>query len=69
MPPTSGEKPSAALRGLTQTIRWASRRSRAPSARAIRHVWLTDQILQVHAASHGTYGTRRVHVELTFGRS
>jgi hypothetical protein len=43
-------------------------RSRAPSARAIRHVWLTDQILEVHAASHGTYGARRVHAELALGR-
>ncbi len=43
-------------------------RSRAPSARAIRHVWLTDQILAVHTASKGTYGTRRVHAELTLGR-
>jgi transposase InsO family protein len=43
-------------------------RSRAPSARAIRHVWLTDQILAVHTASHGTYGARRVHAELTLGR-
>src|SRR3954452_24362903 len=34
----------------------------------IRHVWLTDQILEVHAASHGTYGARRVHAELTLGR-
>jgi hypothetical protein len=30
--------------------------SRAASARAIRHVWLTDQIHQVHALSNGTYG-------------
>ncbi len=43
-------------------------RSRAPSARAIRHVWLTDQILAVHTASKGTYGARRVHAELTLGR-
>ena len=31
-----------------------ARRSRAPSARAIRHVWLTDVIRQVHVASRGT---------------
>jgi putative transposase len=43
-------------------------RTRAPSARAIRHVWLTDQIQQVHALSNGTYGARRVHAELTLGR-
>lgn len=29
MPPASGAKPGAALRGLTQMTRWASRRSRA----------------------------------------
>jgi len=42
--------------------------SRAPSARSIRHVWLTDMITQVHAASRGTYGHRRVHAELTLGQ-
>jgi putative transposase len=41
---------------------------RPPSARAIRHVWLTDQIREVHVASHGIYGGRRVHAELTLGR-
>lgn len=43
-------------------------RTRAPSQRAIRHAWLTDQIIDVHAASRGTYGSRRVHAELTMGR-
>jgi putative transposase len=43
-------------------------RSRAPSARAIRHAWLTDAIRQVHAASRQTYGSRRIHAELTLGR-
>jgi putative transposase len=42
-------------------------RSRAPSQRAIRHAWLTDQIRAVHTASRGTYGARRVHAELTLG--
>jgi putative transposase len=27
---------------------------RPPSARSIRHVWLTDMIRQVHTASRGT---------------
>ena len=44
-----------------------ARRSRAPSARAIRHAWITDVIRQVHAASRGTYGVRRVHADLTLG--
>ncbi|QNJ92556.1 IS3 family transposase [Mycolicibacterium fluoranthenivorans] len=42
-------------------------RSRAPSPRALRHAWLTDQIRVVHTASRGTYGARRVHAELTLG--
>ena len=46
-----------------------ARRSRAPSPRSIRHEWLTDVIRQVHAVSRGTYGIRRVHAELTLGRS
>jgi transposase InsO family protein len=41
---------------------------RAPSARAIRHAWLTDLIREVHLASRGTYGARRVHAELVLGR-
>ncbi len=43
-------------------------RTRAPSARAIRHVILTDAIGEVHATCRGTYGVRRVHAELTLGR-
>jgi hypothetical protein len=31
-------------------------RSRPPSARAIRHAWLTDLIVEVHQASRGVYG-------------
>jgi len=44
-----------------------ARRGRPPSARAIRHIWLTDLIRQIHTASRGTYGARRVHAELTMG--
>jgi hypothetical protein len=43
-------------------------RTRPPSPRSIRHVWLTDMITHVHAASRGTYGHRRVHAELTLGQ-
>jgi transposase InsO family protein/transposase-like protein len=39
-------------------------RTRAPSTRAIRHVWLSDRIAAIHDASHGTYGALRVHAEL-----
>jgi putative transposase len=42
-------------------------RGRAPSRRAVRHAWLTEQIQAAHQASHGTYGSRRVHAELTLG--
>lgn len=42
-------------------------RLRAPPGRAIRHAWLLDQIIEVHAASRSTYGARRVHAELTLG--
>ncbi|GII32988.1 transposase [Planotetraspora mira] len=43
-------------------------RTRPPSARALRHAWLTDMIREVHTASRGVYGGRRVHAELTLGR-
>ena len=39
-------------------------KTRAPSARSIRHAWLTDLIGQVHEASYGTYGQPRVRAEL-----
>ncbi len=42
-------------------------RSRPPSARSIRHAWLTDIICQIHHQSRGTYGARRVHAELRLG--
>jgi len=42
-------------------------RSRPPSIRQIRHVWLTDLITQIHTASRGVYGANRVHAELTMG--
>ena len=44
-----------------------ARRTRAPSARSLRHAWLTEVIRQVHSASRGTYGIRRVHADLTLG--
>jgi putative transposase len=43
-------------------------RGRGPSARAVRHALVTETIRQVHRASRGTYGYRRVHAELTMGR-
>jgi putative transposase len=43
-------------------------RFRPPSARAVRHAWLTDVIREVHAASYGSYGAKRVYAELTLGR-
>jgi putative transposase len=43
-------------------------RSRPPSARAVRHAWLTELIVEVHQRSRGTYGALRVHAELRLGR-
>ncbi len=42
-------------------------RSRPPSARSIRHVWLTDLICQIHQQFRGVYGARRIHAELRLG--
>ena len=33
----------------------------------VRHTWLLDQIRMIHHSSHGVYGARRVHAELTLG--
>jgi putative transposase len=43
---------------------WAKR---APSARAINEAALIERIGAVHATSHGTYGSPRVHAELVEG--
>jgi putative transposase len=37
---------------------------RAPSDRALSDAWLTEKIKEIHAASDGTYGVRRIHAEL-----
>lgn len=41
---------------------------RPPSARAIRHARLLDEITQVHVESRGIYGAHRVRAELVLGR-
>ncbi|WP_052711064.1 IS3 family transposase [Pseudofrankia sp. DC12] len=43
-------------------------KSRPPSARAIRQVWLTDQITAVFEAWRQTYGAPRVRAELVLGQ-
>lgn len=43
-------------------------RRRPPPKRAIRHAWLTDLLLMIHADLRGTYGGRWVNAEFTIGR-
>jgi hypothetical protein len=47
--------------GVSESGYYAQRK-RAPSARALRHAWLTDRIRQVRRGSRGTYGSRRVRL-------
>jgi transposase InsO family protein len=42
-------------------------RNRPLSQTQMRRQWLTGLIREVHVASRGTYGSRRVHAELTLG--
>lgn len=42
--------------------------NRPPSARDVDDAYLLDQIFDIHAASRGTYGVRRVQAELRLGR-
>lgn len=37
---------------------------RAPSDRTLSDAWLIEKIREIHAASDGTYGARRIHAEL-----
>ncbi|MFF1401426.1 IS3 family transposase [Streptomyces sp. NPDC058287] len=57
---------AARVLGVTESgyFTW---RARPPSARSLRHVWLTELITVIHAASNGTFGYRRIHSELTHG--
>ena len=41
---------------------------RAPSARAVADQALSEQIVEIHAMSRGSYGAPRVHAELRLGR-
>ena len=43
-------------------------KTRPTSPTMIRREWLTGLIREVHVDSRGTYGSRRVHAELTEGR-
>src|ERR671936_2170291 len=43
-------------------------RFRPPAPRTVRHAWLTDVIREVHTASYGSYGAKRVDAELVLGR-
>lgn len=43
-------------------------RDRPPSARAVADADLVEVITDIHTASRGTYGVRRVHAELRLGR-
>jgi len=40
----------------------------APSAGELRRQWLSELIVQIHTASRGVYGYRRVRAELQLGR-
>lgn len=43
-------------------------KTRPLSPRAIRHIWLSSEIADIHRQSHGTYGAHRVTAELRHGR-
>ena len=43
-------------------------KTRPLSPTMIRREWLAGLVREVHADSRGTYGSRRVHAELTMGR-
>jgi putative transposase len=57
---------SCRVLGVSESGYYAWKR-RPPSARAVRHVWLSELIARIHADSRGVYGARRVHAELTLG--
>ena len=52
--------------GVSRQVYYRYKR-RPTSATQLRREWLTGLINEVHIASRGTYGYRRVHAELTLG--
>ena len=56
-----------AVLGVTSQGYYAYR-TRPMSPTKMRREWLTALIREIHADSRGTYGSRRVHAELTKGR-
>ena len=53
--------------GVSQSGYYAWK-DRPPSVRTLRHLWLGGEITDVHNASAGTYGAKRVAAELRYGR-
>ncbi len=51
------------LLGLSPSGYYAWRR-RAPSGRARENAALTEEVIEIHASSDGTYGAPRIHAEL-----
>jgi len=43
-------------------------RDRPPSERDLADAYLGNRVVDIHTASHGTYGARRVHAELRLGK-
>ncbi|MFJ7063644.1 IS3 family transposase [Streptomyces microflavus] len=56
-------KRACELMKVSRTAFYA-RRSGLPGPRALRDAELTEQILEAHAKSRGTYGSPRVHAVL-----
>ena len=71
-----GDRPTRRRRGPASTccrLLGVSRqgyyryRKRPTSSTELRRRWLTGLIREIHVASRGTYGYRRIHAELTIG--
>lgn len=55
---------AAVLLGVSESGYYAWRR-RGPSARSLRHAWLTRVILDIHTSSGAVFGYRRIRQELS----
>jgi putative transposase len=61
---------SYAVKALCQALKvstsgYYAARSRPPSARSERQMWLTSHIRAIHTASRHTYGAPHIHAELS----
>jgi putative transposase len=61
------ERAACRLAGLNRST-FRHQQTRPPSKREVRRIMLADLVTEIHAASRGTYGVRRIRAALSYER-